>query len=406
MNDKQIKAFIKSETKGRKAVADNLYIRVQTLGKAYWEVRYSINGKRKFMRIAGGAYPAMSLAIAKLQAALIIQQVREGIDPLAEKVRGKSQSIRVVNELFEDWFNGRSGKLKYPHIEKRYYENEVKPYIGELAIERVNARDIRDIIQTVAKSNRPSIANKTLRLLKKLFNHAIKLDLKGGNPAAAFELSDAGGTEKSRTRALSLDELKVTFEVFRQQSQIFTRDNYIAMALLLCLGVRKTELTAAKWEEFDLENKVWSLDENRNKTSSAIQIPLSDLAIKFLIELKVRAAGSDYLLPARRASKRRAYISDDTLNHALSKLFGEKVDSKKQPYPNYLIRAGIEKFTIHDIRRTFRSLLSELGTPSDIAERCLNHKITGVEGVYNRHDYFDDRKKALQKLSEVIEPFL
>lgn len=66
MNDKQIKALIKSGLATRKPIGDGLYIRVQTAGKAYWEVRYSINGKRKFMRIAGGQYPNMSLANAKL----------------------------------------------------------------------------------------------------------------------------------------------------------------------------------------------------------------------------------------------------------------------------------------------------------------------------------------------------
>lgn len=129
----------------------------------------------------------MSLAIAKLQPALTIQQVREGIDSLVEKIRRQSQAIQVVNDLFEDWLGGRFKRLKHPNTDKRYYNNEVKLYIGGLSIDRVIARDIRDIIQTAAKSNRPSIANKTLCLIKKFFNHVVKLDLKDNNPASAFE---------------------------------------------------------------------------------------------------------------------------------------------------------------------------------------------------------------------------
>ncbi|GAB2998859.1 tyrosine-type recombinase/integrase [Psychrosphaera aestuarii] len=143
-----------------------------------------------------------------------------------------------------------------------------------------------------------------------------------------------------------------------------------------------------------------------DKTGSENVIPLPELVITLLKELKVRSAGSSYLFPSRRKSKNREYISDDTINHALSKLFGPKSYSKKSNYPNFLGDAGIKHFTVHDFRRTFRSLLSELGTANDIAERCLYHKIKGVAGVYDRHDYFEDRKKALQKLSSVIEPII
>jgi integrase len=83
-----------------------------------------------------------------------------------------------------------------------------------------------------------------------------------------------------------------------------------------------------------------------------------------------------------------------------------KVDSNKEPYPNLLGNAGVEHFTVHDLRRTCRSLLSKERVPRDIAERCLNHKLKGVEGVYDRYDYFDERKDALNIISELIEPII
>jgi integrase len=64
---------------------------------------------------------------------------------------------------------------------------------------------------------------------------------------------------------------------------------------------------------------------------------------------------------------------------------GKKVDSKKEPFPNILGEVGLEYFVIHDLRRTCRSLLAELQVPAHIAERCLNHKQKGVEGVYDRY---------------------
>jgi integrase len=63
----------------------------------------------------------------------------------------------------------------------------------------------------------------------------------------------------------------------------------------------------------------------------------------------------------------------------------------------------MENFTIHDLRRTARTHLAALGVDPHIAERCLNHKIEGVEGIYNRHDYFPERRGALVKWAGFLE---
>ncbi|MBL4828479.1 MAG: site-specific integrase, partial [Aliivibrio sp.] len=236
---------------------------------------------------------------------------------------------------------------------------------------------------------------------KQLFRHAIKINIIIHNPAQPFTQRDAGGLGQSRDRALTKDELTTVFQVLNANTDIFTRDNYLAFCMLLLLGVRKGELISAKWEHFDIKKCLWNMPDD-NKTGVAITIPLPPACMAILIELHIRACGSEYLFPARRASKRRGYISDDTLNHALAKIFGLKVDGNKQPYPNLLGNAGIEHFTIHDLGRTCRSLLASLGVHGYIAERCLNHKLKGVEGIYNRHDYLAERKDALKKLSTYL----
>lgn len=218
----------------------------------------------------------------------------------------------------------------------------------------------------------------------------------------SLTMKDAGGVEKWRDRVLSVNELETVLRLLREHNNQFTRDNYIAFVLLLCLGVRKGELIAAKWNEFDFENRVWHLSADRTKTKSEIRIPIPEPLFSLLEELKVRSCGSEYLFPSRRSSKRRGYISDDTLNHALAKLFGDKGYIGKDKLPNILGDAGIKHFVVHDLRRTFRSLLAEQGTPPHIAERCLNHKLKGVEGVYDRYDYFEERKEALNTLSNKV----
>ncbi len=406
MNNKQIQEFIKTGELTRKSVGDGLYIRVQTAGKSSWLVRCTIKGKPKFIVLEGGHYPQLSLADAKAEAIKIKQQVKAGIDPLIERARLKEKTISTVDDLFTDWYPSLEKRLKHPEITKRIYIKEIKPSIGRFQVVDVTPLHIRGVIHKVAQSNRPATANDTLSRCKQLFNHACKLGLINGNPALAFNYSDAGGEEKSRDRVLTIKELTNVFKILRDNADIFTRDNYLTVALLVTLGVRKGELIASQWREFDFDKKVWKLPKDRIKTGVAIDIPLPDLLIPWFEELYVRAGGSDYLFPSRRASKHRGYISDDTLNHALAKLFGKKVDSKKQPYENLLGKVGVEHFTVHDLRRTFRSLLAEIGVHGYIAERCLNHKLRGVEGIYNKHDYFDERQQALTKLACVISPLV
>ena len=63
-------------------------------------------------------------------------------------------------------------------------------------------------------------------------------------------------------------------------------------------------------------------------------------------------------------------------------------------------------FTVHDLRRTCRTLLAKQGTLGHVAERCLNHKLKGVEGIYNQHDYFEERKEALNTLSKSLQTII
>lgn len=267
------------------------------------------------------------------------------------------------------------------------------PTIGDLGIDQVTPRDIRAIINKIAESNRPTIENDCLMYCKQLFRHAIKLDLRTSNPAEAFTVSDAGGVEKSRSRALSIDELSLFFKCLRENHNQFTRENYLAVALLLCLGVRKGELVAAKWQEFDFDIALWHIPQERSKTGRGISVPLAPVVIEWLKELQIRAYGSEFVFPNRRASKRFGHISPDTINAAIQKLFREE----KMP---------VEHFTVHDLRRTCRSLLAEAGVAGHVAERCLNHKLKGVEGIYDRYDYLDERREALVKLSLVLSIYI
>jgi integrase len=72
---------------------------------------------------------------------------------------------------------------------------------------------------------------------------------------------------------------------------------------------------------------------------------------------------------------------------------GEKVE----PIPNW---------TLHDLRRTAKTMMARAGVRPDISERVLGHAIAGVEGTYDRHSYADEKREALEQLAEMIERIL
>ncbi|MED5526146.1 MAG: integrase arm-type DNA-binding domain-containing protein [Pseudomonadota bacterium] len=397
---KEVQAIIREASPGRYADGGGLYLMIRSSGSAYWMLRFTLHGKRRELTL--GKAEHLSLASARSEAEMQRKAIREGTDPIAERQRERQIVIRSLNDLFYDWYKDLEKRLKHPRIPQRIYSKEVAPVLGRYPLEKISPMDVRHVIQQVANSDRPTIANDTLMYLKQLFNHAIKLGLLTYNPATAFNVNDAGGIEKSRDRVLSHEELTTVFEAFRQHADSFTRDNYLAAALLLVLGVRKSELIEAKWQEFDLDSGLWTLPDERSKSGKGFVIPLPYPVIKWLAELQVRACGSNYVFPNRRASK-TPHMGKDTLNRAISKLFGiEPGKSKKSPN----VMGDMQPFTVHDLRRTCRSLLAAEKVPPHVAERCLNHKLQGVEGIYDRYDYLEERKDALNKVANRIEPLV
>lgn len=399
LTSKAVQAKLKGPA-GRFSDGGGLYLVVPKAGRAYWMLRFTANKKRTEMTL--GKVEDLPLAEARAEAAVKMQLHRQGLNPLIAKQRSQQGSINTVDDLFADWHKGNIKRLAHPLIPFRVFTKDIAPVIGQMRPEAVTGRDIQRILRKITESNRPTIANDALLYCKQLFNHGIKLDVVAGNPASAFTVSDAGGMEKSRDRVLTLKEVTFAFKKFREESDSFTRDNYLACALLLSLGVRKSELTEATWNEFDLQGKTWYLPSERSKSGAAIDIPLPDLSIKWLKELKVRSLDSDYVFPNRRASK-MPHMGKDTLNRAISKLFGREPGRAVQPENKM---GDLEHFTVHDLRRTCRSLLASIGIPGYVAERCLNHALKGVEGIYNRHDYFDERRDALNKLALKLAPLM
>ena len=399
LTDLQIRQWIKADERfeGR-SDGNGLTLRYRAVDATpMWRFRYRLAGKQRVMDL--GSYAVLSLADARKQARELRARVALGYDVAGEKQERKQaalvklEAVRcaiTVAQVADDYFERMIlGRWKHPNIVRSRIERDIKPHIGELAVDAVKPLHVDAMLQAIVRRGAPTIANDVLRWTRRIFDYAIKRHLVKNNPVAAFDLADAGGKEVARERALSQDELVRLFEAMRN-AKGFTYENALTVKLLLLLAVRKQELTAARWAEFDLGRAVWHLPGERTKTGADLDIPLPGAAVACLRDLQRLATGSEWVLPARKAQDRMLpHIHENTLNVALSKV--------KATLPD------LESFCIHDFRRTARTHLAALGVDPHIAERCLNHKIKGIEGIYNRHDYFEERRHALELWAGFLE---
>ncbi|EPU0352080.1 tyrosine-type recombinase/integrase [Yersinia enterocolitica] len=389
LTDLQIKAWLKAgERFEGRSDGNGLYLCYrESFASPKWRFRYRFAGKARAMWI--GSYAELSLAKARETIKLLSARVSLGYDVAGEKKERKADALAkiesdknalLVSHLATEYFERQIlGRWKHPDILRRRIDKDINPNIGHLKADEVKPRHIDDMLQSILARGAPTVANDVLRWTRRIFNYGIKRHILEVNPTTAFDISDAGGQEKARERYLDTGELEQLFTAMKL-AKGFSIQNELTMKLLLLLCCRKMELCAARWEDIDLENAIWHLTGTKN--GDAIDIPLPPVAITWFQQLKDMSLNSGWVLPARKMQNRMIpHIAESTLPVALA-----KVKTQMQ---------GVENFTVHDFRRTARTHLAALGVDPIVAERCLNHRIKWVEGIYNKHQYLDERRKAL-----------
>lgn len=357
-------------------------------GKASWILRYRLNTRSKEKVL--GRYPELSLKDAREQVRQDRSQIERGIDVSAAKQAEKALVLEVptVQRLSDVWFARYiEPRYKHPEVVARVLRKHINPMLGPVAPSDVQPAHIDRVLTRIVAAGAPTVANDALRYMSRMFRMAVRNHWIERNPAADFDLVDAGGDEAARDRWLTVEELQ-QLALSMRKTPNFGRENELAIWLLLALCVRKMELLSARWDAFDLDAGIWTLAKENTKTRSSIRIPLAVPVIAWLKEARVFSFGKPYVFPARRLVRSRMgvdrknryeHVGPDTLNVALKRL---KVND-------------IEHFTVHDMRRTARTHLAGLGVDRFVAERSLNHKLGNVEGIYDRHDYFAERAAAL-----------
>lgn len=176
----------------------------------HWRLRYRFAGKSRVMNL--GSYADLPLAAARQSAKELRAKIALGHDVAGEKQERKStalarieaaRSVTTVGQLADEYFERMiSGRWKHPNIVRSRIEKDINPHLGKLALDTVEPRHIDAMLRAVVKRWAPTIANDVLRWVRRMFDYAIKRHLVRFNPAAPFDLADAGGKEQARERAL------------------------------------------------------------------------------------------------------------------------------------------------------------------------------------------------------------
>jgi integrase len=224
------------------------------------------------------------------------------------------------------------------------------------------------------------MANRTLAAIRKLFNWA--MDERGIIDATPIGRKMARGKEVARDRVLEDDELRAIWNASDNLGYPFGP----MLKLLLLTGQRRSEVANMQWSELDLDEGVWTIPGERSKNERPHAVPLSAAALEIINALP-RFQGPFVF---STTDGKRPVSGFSTFKRRANSL------------------SGAMGWRLHDLRRTCRTGMAALGVPETVAERVLNHQQDKLVRTYNRHEYLDEKRDALDRwacrVAEIVTP--
>jgi len=299
----------------------------------------------------------------------------------------------TVDELAKEFIE-RDIKVNRKDVDPviRMFKKDILPFIGNYKLKEITRRDILNkVLDPIKDRGSNTQANKTLSILKQMFDFGVERDLMQGNPVSTVKKKGVGGLEKSRTRALEFEEVIQVFE--RLPKLGISQQVIYALKCITLTGCRPIEVTGAQWQEFDFDKMIWTIPAERVKQNKdgerTHKVPITQNMVILLDELRAAFGylNSKYVFPSTATNKSGA--GEQPIDrHSLSRSISRKLE-----------QLGVPKFVPHDLRRTVATRLgdTDIGTDPIVIEKILNHQLQGVQGVYNMQEYMEARSKALEE---------
>jgi integrase len=318
--------------------------------------------------------PHVGLAAVRKLAADALFEVAQGRDPgLAKKVeKAKAAGTDSVAAVFERYQSLDGKKLRTAADRNAIVRRLVLPQVGTMQIDALRRGDVIKLLDKVERDNGPVMADRTLAIIRKVLGwHAVR-DENYRSPIIRG-MARTKPAQLARSRILTDDELRSVWAAASAPGPFPA-----LVKFLLLTGARRNEAARMTWSEVDGAD--WTLPAARNKVGRDLVRPLSDAALAVL-GAQPRIDNCVYIFTSSGRKPLRGFAC---LKTAFDK------------------RCGVSGWTLHDLRRSAKSLMSRGGVPSDHREQCLGHTITGVRGTYDRHEYYTEKKQAFEALAAQI----
>jgi integrase len=386
-------------------------LRIGANGKRTFNVqlRVMVSGKKKDVRIKIGSYPAMALAEARATALDYKTLAAQGKDPRQTKVDAERRLIIKSSNTFATVRERFLVEYGEEHLKDSSLRNYRRALEGDdfkgweaRPVSDITGRDVRTLIGAV-KARAPTMSNRTLAYLRKMMGWAVEQEIIAVSPCAGVR---AIAKEIKRDRILTDDEIQAVWSAFGSAGVEFEVP-YKLMLLLgqresEIIGMRRSELTtwaeflgpeigAAEYRGISGDEPVWVIPRERTKGDRENIVPLPPLA-QGLIQM-VEGNGSDILFASARAiSKAKAENRDVRPLSGFSRSKA-RIDAA----------SGVSDWRLHDLRRTLRSGLARLRIPSEVARKVVNHKLSGMDDIYDRYQYLPERRSALFSWNNLVD---
>ena len=350
-------------------------------GHRSYVVQYRAAGRSRRMHLKQG----LTLRAARKEAKAILGAVAKGGDPLSERRKAKRAESDTLRAIVEEYLTREGGRLRSIGERRAVLQRHVLPKFGARQIGSITRTDIVRLLDHIADKSGAPMADHVLAYLRRVMTwHASRSD--DFRSPIVRGMARTRPSQRRRQRVLSDAEIRAVWRAAEASPSAF---GYLVQFLLLT-ATRRTEAAAMRRSE--VVGNDWIIPQERYKTGLELVIPLSPAAQAVLAAVpKIGKSGLVFTTDGKRpiggfSKFKRAF---DT--KVLAELHRENPD------------AELPRWTLHDLRRTARSLMSRAGVPSDHAERCLGHVLPGVRGTYDRHEYLAEKRHAFAALAASIE---
>ena len=318
-------------------------VRIFPTGRRTYFVQYR-NQFRSTRRKKIGVHGIITVDQAREEAKKLLGDVAKGEDPSQDfqKAKLKPSFEDLASEYMEMHakFNKRPKSFRE---DEKMLNNILLKRLGGKKVEEITTYDIQQLHHELRETS--YMANRVRALLHKMFNLAIEWNWATVNPVSAIKKYQ----EYKRERWLNDQELQSLHDVLDHYHNQSVAN---AVRLLVLTGARKNELLSATWNQFNLENGVWTKPAHSTKQKKMEHLPLSTQVISLLKKMASTATTS-YLFPGKIAEK--------------------PIQDIKKAWKTITTQAGLSKVRIHDLRHTHASHLVSSGLSLSIVGKLLGH---------------------------------